>query len=73
MSSHAGCDDPFGVNVDLYDERMEWVVYYDERCVESEVVERLLREMKRGFLTLVDARLKPEMTVREALDSLAMM
>jgi hypothetical protein len=52
---------------------MEWVVYYDERFVGGDVVERLLREMKRGFLTLVDARLKPEMTVREALDSLAMM
>jgi aryl carrier-like protein len=73
VSSHAGCDDPFGVNVDLYDGRMEWVVYYDERFVGGDVVERLLREMKRVFLTLVDAGLRPEMTVGGVLTSLAMM
>jgi hypothetical protein len=70
VSDHAGCDDPFGVNIDLYEGKMVWVIYYDERFVSSEVVERLLGVMRRVFLKLLEVGARPEMTVGEALDSL---
>jgi hypothetical protein len=70
VSDHAGCDDPFGVNVDLYEGKMVWVVYYDEKFVSSEAVERLLGEMRRVFLKLLEVGARPEMTVGEILDSL---
>jgi hypothetical protein len=60
VSSHAGGDDPLDVNVDLAKGRMEWVVYCDE-------VENLLQDIKRVSVALVNASLRPKMTVGEAL------
>ena len=36
--SYASCDDPFGINVDLFEGKMEWAVYFDEKFIEVEEV-----------------------------------
>ncbi|KAK6069069.1 peptide synthetase [Seiridium cupressi] len=42
QGSYASCDDPFGINVDLYDDKIEWAIYYDERFISAPVVDELL-------------------------------
>ncbi|ORY68182.1 uncharacterized protein BCR38DRAFT_422356 [Pseudomassariella vexata] len=67
--SWMSCDDAFGMNVDLYGEKMEWVVYYDERFISDEAVEALLRDLRKVFLQLVGSR-NGELTVGDVLDGL---
>jgi aryl carrier-like protein len=67
-NSHCTFDDPFGINVDLYEGKMEWVIYYDERFIAEETVDRLGKDMKNVFIQLVEAQ--PELTVRDVFESL---
>jgi hypothetical protein len=69
-SAYGSCDDPFGINVNLYEGKMEWQIYYDKRFIAEEEVERLLKDIKLGFLQLVKAHLQPELTVGEILELL---
>ncbi|CZR65846.1 uncharacterized protein PAC_15746 [Phialocephala subalpina] len=66
-SSYASCDDPFGINVDLLDEKIECTIYFDGRFIETEKVEKLLADLELVFGKLVDAWKQPGMTVGEIL------
>jgi aryl carrier-like protein len=54
--SSAGCDDPFGINVDVDEEvrELSWCVYWDERFIEKESVKALLGDVIRTFEKLVE-------------------
>ncbi|KAH6702084.1 hypothetical protein BKA61DRAFT_201930 [Leptodontidium sp. MPI-SDFR-AT-0119] len=56
QSSHLTlCDDPFGINVNLHDDRIDWLIYFDERYISVEKVERLLDNIRLVFFELVNA------------------
>jgi aryl carrier-like protein len=66
----ASYDDPFGINVDLFDGKMEWKIYFDERFIGQERVENLLKDIKKVFVRLIDAYLQPKLSIGEIFDSL---
>ncbi|KAI0130480.1 hypothetical protein BJ170DRAFT_316129 [Xylariales sp. AK1849] len=47
-------DEAFGLNVDLSDNEVEWNMYYDERFIAEDVVERLMNDILSVFGKLVD-------------------
>lgn len=67
-SSYTSCDDPFGINVDFLDGKMEWTIYFDGRFISEEKVEKLLRDLHMVFERLIDAWEQPGLTVGEVLD-----
>jgi amino acid adenylation domain-containing protein len=67
QSCHETIDDPFGINVSLYDRKIKWSVYYDEKFIAGERVESLLEDIERVFLQLAEAYRQPELTVGEML------
>jgi hypothetical protein len=69
-SAYASCDDPFGMIVNLLDEKMEWEVGFDKRFIAEETVDSLLEDIRRVFLGIVDAHMQPDLTVGEVLESL---
>ncbi|KAH7361061.1 hypothetical protein BKA65DRAFT_591983 [Rhexocercosporidium sp. MPI-PUGE-AT-0058] len=55
-SSHLTlCDDPFGINLNLHEDRIDWLIYFDERFISEEKVERLLEDIKVVLFELVNA------------------
>ena len=57
VSSHLTlCDDPFGINVNLHEDRINWLIYFDERFISGDKVERLLEDIKLVFFQLANAR-----------------
>lgn len=69
-SDYASFDDPFGINVDLFDGKIEWKIYFDDRFIARERVEALLKDIEQLFLQLVGAYLQPERTVGEIFESM---
>jgi aryl carrier-like protein len=69
-SCYASCDDPFGINVDLFDGKMEWRIYYDDSFISAGIVESLLKDIETVFLQLVDAHLQPGLTVGDVFERL---
>ncbi|KAH7417710.1 hypothetical protein BKA64DRAFT_307400 [Cadophora sp. MPI-SDFR-AT-0126] len=56
ISSHLTlCDDPFGINVNLHEETIDWLIYFDERFISGMQVERLLEDIKFVFFQLANA------------------
>ncbi|KAI1871397.1 uncharacterized protein JN550_004391 [Neoarthrinium moseri] len=55
QGSHASCDDPFGINVDLYDDKIVWTIYFDERFIASEKVRELLSKFKNLLTRMMEA------------------
>jgi hypothetical protein len=70
LSSSSMCDDPFGINIDIYGDNIKWTVYYDARFIEPEVASSLLKEMQEAFFIIVDANRHPGLTVRDVLKSI---
>jgi hypothetical protein len=50
QSCHETFDDPFGINVSLCDSKIEWKLYYDERFVARDKVDKFLNDIERSFL-----------------------
>lgn len=67
QGSYASCDDPFGINVDLYDDRIEWTVYYDERFISHDAVGDLLAGFK-SILSKVGDAVKSDHIVSQLLE-----
>ena len=63
-------DDPFGINVDLFEGRIEWKIYFDERFIDEDRVGKLLGDIERVFLRLVEAYREPDLIVGEIFDCL---
>ena len=61
--SDVSFDDPFGINVDPYEGRMAYTIYYDERFIDLEVVDRLLERIETMLLRVLDFQLRPDLTV----------
>ncbi len=70
-SSYASSDDPFGINVDLFHDKVEWTIYFDERFIMVEKVVKLLEDLESVFEELVDSWRRPDMTVEEAIQSMS--
>lgn len=49
------CDDPFGINVNLHDERIDWLIFFDKRFISEKKVGRLLEDIKFVFFELAKA------------------
>jgi aryl carrier-like protein len=58
-------DDPFGINVDLFEGQIEWKVYFDERFIGEDRVGKLLEDIEGVFLRLVEAYREPDLIVGE--------
>ena len=63
-------DNPFSINVNLYDRKMEWIIYYDERFIDEGTVDILGKTMVEVFIRLRQAHEYPEMAVGELLAAL---
>jgi hypothetical protein len=72
QSSHASCDDPFGIEVTLREGEIEWKIYYDERFITSDTVAKLLGDFTRVLKGLVTATAqeRSEFTVGEVVGCL---
>ena len=46
-------NDPFGINVDLFEGQIQWNVYFDERFIGEDRVGKLLQDIEGCFFDLL--------------------
>ncbi|KAM7197972.1 hypothetical protein V8F20_006420 [Naviculisporaceae sp. PSN 640] len=49
VDEHETCDDPFGINVSVGDEELEWVLYFDKEFISRDKVQRLKGMVRKIF------------------------
>jgi len=67
VRSWSMCDDPFGINVDIFGDGIKWAVYHDARFINAETAGGLLRDVRDVFALIVDADRQLELTVGDVL------
>ncbi|KAB5518057.1 hypothetical protein GE09DRAFT_1045038 [Coniochaeta sp. 2T2.1] len=70
VTSHAMCDDPFGINIDIYGDNIKWTVYYDARFFDSATASSLLADIQAAFFLIVNPNRRPNLTVGDVLTAI---
>jgi hypothetical protein len=73
VSCYSMCDDPFGINVDIYGDNIKWTVYHDPRFIDADAAQSLLRDVQAVFNLIVDGDKDASFSVGDALRSIKAM
>ena len=70
VDDHEVCDDPFGINVAVGDDKIEWSIFFDERFFTEASVRDLAADIRESFLLATRAYVDQQMSVGDILEQI---
>ena len=68
VGEHETCDDPFGINVSVGEDHIEWSLYFDEQFISRATVLSLAADLRTSFLVVSNLHMMQHITVGHILD-----